>query len=122
MKNHTLFPSERFEKLDDGIYRLRIRIETHNISNRMFIKKLIAGRSRKIKPGMQILLERACEDQIFVWDYEQENILFSIMEDEELDAILIEEDDAVVGILNGAVDSTDDYFYLEIMIRCDNIG
>lgn len=122
MKNHTLFPSERFEKLDDGIYRLRIRIETHNISNRMFIKKLIAGRSRKIKPGMQILLERASEDQIFVWDYEQENILFSIMEDEELDAILIEEDDAVVGILNGAVDSTDDYFYLEIMIRCDNIG
>lgn len=122
MKNHTLFPSERFEKLDDGIYRLRIRIETHNISNRMFVKKLIAGRSRKIKPGMQILLERASEDQIFVWDYEQENILFSIMEDEELDAILIEEDDAVVGILNGAVDSTDDYFYLEIMIRCDNIG
>lgn len=122
MKNHTLFPSERFEKLDDDIYRLRIRIETHSISNRMFIKKLIAGRSRKIKPGMQILLERASEDQIFVWDYEREDILFSIMEDEELDAILIEEDDVIVGILNGAVDSTDDYFYLEIMIRCDNIG
>ena len=122
MKNHTLFPSERFEKLDDDIYRLRIRIETHSISNRMFIKKLIAGRSRKIKPGMQILLERASEDQIFVWDYEQEDILFSIMEDEELDAILIEEDDVIVGILNGAVDSTDDYFYLEITIRCDNIG
>lgn len=122
MNNVDLFPKDRFEKLDEGVYRLRVRTEADSFATKTFVNKFTGGHSRKFKRDMTITLERCNDEEIIVWDYEQENILFTIYEDEDLNAIMIEEDNIVVGLLVDLVDVTKEFFYFELMIKCETIG
>lgn len=111
--------NKRFFNLIDDIYIVNVKVKT--LFNSEFFNKLLYGNSRKIKKGMAVILERYSDSQIAVWDVEQEDVLFSILEDKVLNEVISKSNDVIVGRIREVNGPNDDFYDVELSVKAKKV-
>lgn len=111
--------NKRFFNLIDDIYVVNVKVKS--LVSSEFFNKLLYGNSRKIKKGMLVILERYSDSQIAVWDEDQEEVLFSILEDKVLSDVISKTDDIMYGRLREVNGPYKDFYDVELSVKAKKV-